>query len=85
MYIRCRTKTDHDTLTLAKFGSLLVKRLVNLYQDIMHSPAETRSAPIVVGENQSSKAGYEWGRLKKAMAGVGKAWFKGDVGTGKVV
>ena len=41
MYIRCVTKTDVDTLTLAKLGSLLVKRLVKLYKDFMHSPAAT--------------------------------------------
>ena len=59
MYIRCGTKTDCDTLTLAKLGSLLVKRLVKLYQDLMHSPAATPSAPIVVRQNQCSKAGYD--------------------------
>ena len=85
MHIRCRTKTDYDILTLAKLGSLLVKRLVKLYQDFMHSPAATPSAPIVVRENQCSKAGYEGGRLKKAMVGVGKACIKGEVGMGKVV
>ena len=41
----------------------------------MHSPAATQSALIVVGENQCSKAGYERGRLKKAIVGVGKAWY----------
>ena len=51
----------------------------------MHSPAATQSVPIVVRENQCSKAGYEGGRLKKAIVGVGKAWIKGEVGTGKVV
>ena len=84
-YIRCGTKTDYDILTLAKLGSLLVKRLVKLYKDVLHSPAATPSAPKVVGENQCSKAGYEGGRLKKAMAGVGKACIKGEVGTVKVV
>ena len=58
MCIRCETKTDYDTLTLAKLVSLLVKRLVKLYKDFMHSPAATTSAPIEVGENQCSKAGY---------------------------
>ena len=67
MYIRCGTKTDNDTLTLAKLGSLSVKRLVKLYKDFMHSPAATPSVPIVVRENQCSKAGYEGGRLKKVM------------------
>ena len=85
MYIRCGTKTDYDTLTLAQLGSLLVKRLVKFYQDFMHSPAATSSAPIAVGEKQCSKAGYEGGRLKKAMVGVGKAWIKGEVATGKGV
>ena len=33
----------------------------------MHSPAASPSAPIVVGENQCSKASYEGGRLKQAM------------------
>ena len=51
----------------------------------MHSPAATQSMPIVVGENQCSKAGYERGRLKKAIVGVGKVWIKGEVGTPKVV
>ena len=51
----------------------------------MHSPAATPSVPIVVGEKQCSKAGFEGGRLKKAMVGVGKAWIKGEVGTVKVV
>ena len=51
----------------------------------MHSPAATPSVPKVVGENQCSKAGYEGGRLKKVMVGVGKAWIKGEVGTVKVV
>ena len=85
MYIRCVTKTDYDSLTLVKLGSLLVKRLVKLYKDFMHSPAATPSAHIVVLERQCSKAGLEWGRLKKAMVGVGKAWIKGEVGTVKVV
>ena len=85
MHFRCGTKTDYDTLTLAKLGSLLVKRLVKLYQVFMHSSAATPSAHIVVGENQCSKAGYEGGRLRKDMVGVGKAWIKGEVGTGKVV
>ena len=85
MYIRCGTKTDYDTLTLAKLGSVLVKRLVKLYKDFMHSPAATPSAPKVVGEYQCSKAGYEEGRLRKVMVGVGMAWLKGEVGTGKVV
>ena len=83
MYIRCGTKTDCDTLTFAKLGSLLVKRLVKLYQDLMHSPAATPSAPIVVRQNQCTKAGYDRGRLKKVMVGVGKAWIKGEVGSGK--
>ena len=39
----------------------------------MHPPAATPSVPIAVEENQCSKAGYEGGRLKKAMVGVGKA------------
>ena len=51
----------------------------------MHSPADPPSVPIVVGENKCSKAGYEGGRVKKAMIGVGKAWIKAEVGTGKVV
>ena len=51
----------------------------------MHSPAATQSAPIVVGENQCSKAGYERGRLKKAILGVDKTWIKGEVGTSKAV
>ena len=85
MYIRCVTKTVYDTLTLAKLGSLSVKRLVKLYKDFMHSPAANPSAHIVVPEGQCSKAGLEWGRLKKAMVGVGKAWIKGEVGTVKVV
>ena len=80
-----RTKTDYATLTLAKLGSLLVKRPVKLYRDFMHSPAATPSAPIVVGENQCSKTGYEGGRLRKTMVGEGKAWIKGEVGAGKVV
>ena len=73
MYIQCVTKTDYDTLTLAKLGSLMVERLVKLYKEFMHSPAAIPSAHKVVGENQCSKAGYEGGRLKKAMVGVGKA------------
>ena len=85
MYIQCGTKTDYDTLALAKLGSLLVKRLVKLYQDCMHSPAATPSVPIVIGEHQCSKTGYEGGRLRKAMVGEGKVWIKGKVGTGKVV
>ena len=36
-------------------------------------------------ENQCSKAGYEGGRLRNAMVGVGKAWIKGEVGMAKVV
>ena len=59
MFIRCGTKTDYDTLALAKLGSLLVKRLIKLYKDFMHSPAATPSVPIVVGRKQCSKAGYE--------------------------
>ena len=51
----------------------------------MHSPAATPSVPKVVGENQCSKAGYEGGRLKKVMVGVGKAWIKGEFGTVKEV
>ena len=51
----------------------------------MHSPAATSSVLIKVGENQCSKAGYEKGRLKKVMVGVGQAWVKGEVGTVKVV
>ena len=47
----------------------------------MHSPAATPSVHIVVPERQCSKAGLEWGRLKKAMVGVGKAWINGKVGT----
>ena len=85
MFIRCGTKTDCDTLSLAKLGSLLVKRLIKLYKDLMHSPAATPSVPMVVGEKQCSKAGFEGGRLKKAMVGVCKAWIKGGVGTAKVV
>ena len=73
MYIQCGTKTDYDTLTLAKLGSLLMKRLVKLYKDFMYSPAAVPTVPIVVGENQCSKAGYEGGRLKKAMVGLSKA------------
>ena len=73
MYIRCGTKTDNNTLTIAKLVSLLVKRLVKLYKDFMHSPGATPSAPIVAEKNQCSKAGYEGGRLKKVMVGVGKA------------
>ena len=38
----------------------------------MHSPAATSSSPLVFGEIQCSKAGYEGGRLKKAMVGMGK-------------
>ena len=85
VYPMCEKKTDYDTLTLAKLGSLMLKRLVKLYKDFMHSPAATTSTHKVVGENQCSKAGYEGGRLKKAMVGVGKAWIKGEVGTLKVV
>ena len=54
-------KTDYDTLTLAKLCNLLMKRLVKLYKDFMHSPAATPSAPIVVGEISA---------LKLAMKGV---------------
>ena len=88
MYVQCGTKTDYGTLALAKLGSLLVKRLVKLYKDFMHSPAATPSSPIVVGENQCSKADYKGGaggRLKKAKIGEGKAWIKAEVGTLKVV
>ena len=93
MYVQCGTKTDYGTLALAKLGSLLVKRLVKLYKDFMHSPAATPTSPIVVGENQCSKADYKGGRggggggerLKKAKIGEGKAWIKGEVGTLKVV
>ena len=85
MCIRCATKTDYDTLSLAKLDSLLVKRLIKFYNDFMHSPAATPSVPIVVWEKQCSKAGYEGGRLKRAMVGVGKAWIKGEFGTVKVV
>ena len=42
--------TDSIALTLAKLGSLLVKRLVKLYKDIVHSLAATQSAHFVVGE-----------------------------------
>ena len=73
------------TLTLAKLGRLLVKRLIKLYKVFMHSPAATPSVSIVVREKQCSKNGYEGGRLKKAMVGVGKAWIKGEVVTVKVV
>ena len=69
------------TLILAKLGSLLVKRLVKLNKDFMHSPAATPSAPLVVGENQCSKADYEGGRLQNALVGMGKACIKGEVGT----
>ena len=72
-------------MTLAKLGSLLVKILVKLYKDFIHSPAATPSAPIVAGEIQCSKAGYEGGRLNKVNVGVGKAWIKGEDGTVKVV
>ena len=61
MYIRCGTKVDNDALTVAKLGSLLVKRLVKLYKDFLHSPAATPSAPIVARAYQCSKAGYEGG------------------------
>ena len=61
MYIRYGTKTDYDTLTLAKKDSLLVKRPVKLDKDFVHSPAATQSAPIVVGEISA---------LKLAMKGV---------------
>ena len=37
MYIRGETKTDNDTSTLAKLGSLMVDRLVKLYKDFMYS------------------------------------------------
>ena len=43
-------KADSDTLTLAKLGSLLVKRLVKLYNDFMHALAASQSAPLVVSE-----------------------------------
>ena len=72
-------------MTLAKLGSLLVKNIVKLYKNFIHSPAATLSAPIVAGKNQCSKAGYEGGRLNKVNVGVGKAWIKGEVGTMKVV
>ena len=85
MYIRCVTQTDYDTLSLAKWGSLLVKRLVKLYKDFMHSPAATPLAHIVIPERHCSKAGLEWGLLKKAMVEVSKALIKGEVGTVKVV
>ena len=80
MYIRCGTKTDCDILTLGKLGSQLVKILVKLYKDFMHSPAATQSVPIVDGENQCSKAGYEGGRLKKVKVGVGEDcyWYPGS-------
>ena len=52
MFIRCGTKTDYDTLTLAKLGSLLVKRLIKLYKDFTHSPAATPSVPMEFGEKQ---------------------------------
>ena len=68
-------KTDSNSLQLAKLGSLLLKRLVKLYKDFMHSPAAILSAPLVVGEKQFSKAGYKGGRLQKAMVGLGKAWI----------
>ena len=61
MFIRCGTKPDYDTLTLAKLGSLLVKRLIKLNKDFMHSPAATPSVPIVVGKSSA---------LKLAMKGV---------------
>ena len=61
MFSRCGTKLEYDTLTLAKLGSLLVKRLIKLYKDFMHSPAATPLVPIVVGEKQCSKFGYEGG------------------------
>ena len=80
MYSRCGKKVS-NTLKLAKFGSLLVKRLVKLNKDFMHSPAATPSAPLVVVENQCSKVGYEGGRLQNAMVGFGKACIKGEVGT----
>ena len=80
-----RNKNRLRHIDISKVGSLLVKRLVKLYQDFMHSPAATQSAPIVVGENQCSKAGYERGRLKKAILGVDKTWIKGEVGTSKAV
>ena len=70
-------KIDSVSLTSAKLGSLLVKRLVKLYKDFMHSPADTQSAPLVVRKNQCSKACYKRGRLHKAMVGLGKAWIKG--------
>ena len=50
----------------------------------MHTPAATPSVPIVVGEKLCSKAGFEGGRLKKAMVGVGKDCINGEVGTVKV-
>ena len=85
LYIHCGTKTDSNKLTSAKLGSLLLKRLVKLYKNFMHSPAATPSAYLVVGENQCSKAGYEGGKLQQAMVGLGKVWIKGEVGTMKVV
>ena len=85
VYPMWNIKKVSSTLTLAKFGSLLMKRLVKLYKDFMHSPAATPSAPLVVGENQCSKADYEGGRLRKASVGFGKACIKDEVGSMTVV
>ena len=43
-------KKQLDTLTLAKMGRLLVKRLVKLYNDFMPALAASQSAPLVVSE-----------------------------------
>ena len=48
----CGTNTDYDTLTSAKLGCMLVKRLVKFYKDFMYSPAATPAALVVVGISQ---------------------------------
>ena len=75
MYIRCGTKRVYSTLTLAKLGSLLVEKLVNL----------TRTSCIL--QLILHQCLFWSGKINapKAMIGVGKAWIKAEVGTGKVV
>ena len=75
---------DHTHLLF--LGSLIVKRLVKLYKDHMHSPAVTQSAPVVVGGKVSAfKLVLKVDRLQKIMKGLDKAWVQSKERTVKLV
>ena len=62
-------------LTLAKLGSLLVKRLAKPYKDFMLPLDTTVSSFSGRGKVSALKLVMKWGRLQKAMEGLGKAWI----------